>query len=422
MGRAPNNRICYLRSTLVLAGRDSGDGHWPQGDCLIAFQARHARPRIYWEAKNLMNGKRPPPAPPIYRPCLIPKALQAKMETRPSSDVRRLPAAPPVYRPRLVPEAPQTKTERGNLFGAGQVPAAPPVYRPCLIPKALQAKAASSGSIGRGGQPRVVPPIRVPLPAPATQAPAIRRAPPVFRPPSSAKALQRMERDVTFFNAQGAGENNRRKHRQVETAVRLGTVTFVSEVRADFVPPAGTMVVDAASGGPPTGTLNYLLPTAAQKVNPAIPGDAQGLLAAKGWRQTTYEGLWGRSAHPRYPFYLGTVNGVRLYGIHSKSAPNTAQKYALASMVLHLDDINPGHDWALVGDLNLEPHTLMDCVNELRPGAAANLFFKGLGQATHRGGKELDFVVGTVDADVEPISRDNLRGGSDHKGLSANFL
>jgi len=67
------------------------------------------------------TNKKPPPAPPVYRPQPVPKVLQRK--TMPgqkplAAQAPRRPVAPPVYRPQAKPAVAQQKI------------AAPPVYRP----------------------------------------------------------------------------------------------------------------------------------------------------------------------------------------------------------------------------------------------------------------------------------------------------
>ncbi|HLI85547.1 MAG TPA: hypothetical protein VKV17_16650 [Bryobacteraceae bacterium] len=224
--------------------------------------------------------------------------------------------------------------------------------------------------------------------------------------------------DATSFNSQRGNADNDRKARQIEQAQRLGSTFFISEMQSSFIAPPGSQVVSATGSAIPRGGLNYLVPTGSTLYYPTLPADVVGGLQSVG-RPSSYEGLW---KHPvRYPVNIGVVNNTTVYGIHSKSAPSLNAQYALAGMILDFVD-NTGGQWALIGDLNLEPDVLKQRLEELRPGCTAALYFVGLGRATQRSGGELDYVVTNVpNVDVQQISRMNLRRGSDHSGIGINF-
>lgn len=233
-----------------------------------------------------------------------------------------------------------------------------------------------------------------------------------------AGAIQPAMFDATAFNSQRGNADNDRKKRQIEQAQRLGSTYFISEVQTSFVPPGGSQVMSASGRNAPSGALNYLVPTGTTIYNPTLPNDVATELHSVG-RPSSYEGLWKQ--HVRYPVNLGVVNNTTVYGIHSKSAPSLNAQYALAGMILDFADNTPGQ-WALIGDLNLEPDDLMQRLEELRPGSSAALHFVGLGRATQKSGKELDYVVTNVaNADVSQICRMGLRQGADHSGIGVNF-
>ncbi len=91
---------------------------------------------------------KPPVAPPVYRPQLVPGVLQRKAAgQQPPPAAQSRPPAPPVYRPQPVPKVLQGKmAPHGQTPGVGpkgnqKHPPAPPAYnRPQAAPKVLQAK------------------------------------------------------------------------------------------------------------------------------------------------------------------------------------------------------------------------------------------------------------------------------------------
>lgn len=96
----------------------------------------------------LLPGKQTPAAPPVYRPQLVPKILQAKMAVTGQSQLigkRQPPVAPPVYQPQSLPKVLQPKIAAGQQSRASQSPRqpiAPPAYRPNPTSKLLQPKAS----------------------------------------------------------------------------------------------------------------------------------------------------------------------------------------------------------------------------------------------------------------------------------------
>lgn len=92
--------------------------------------------------------RKPPVAPPVYRPQPIPQILQRKIAVGQSlaGQVKPTPAAPPVYRPHP-PKVLQRKIDcKQYPSGDHTSPTlqAPPVYRPQPVPKVLQLKKAGS--------------------------------------------------------------------------------------------------------------------------------------------------------------------------------------------------------------------------------------------------------------------------------------
>jgi hypothetical protein len=112
-----------------------------------------------------------PQAPPPYRPQAVPKCLQLKAATPPPTcrpqptlkalqreaasapssykgGMKRPPVAPPVYRPLSPPKGLQRKEAGGRQrppsVQSNHSPAAPPAYRPPSLPKALRPSAADS--------------------------------------------------------------------------------------------------------------------------------------------------------------------------------------------------------------------------------------------------------------------------------------
>lgn len=87
--------------------------------------------------------KKPPTAPPAYRPQPVPKVLQRKATTpqQPqAATAAHTRSAPTVYRPQPTPKVLQKKTAPVQQARAAQAPAAPPAYRPQPAPKVLQTK------------------------------------------------------------------------------------------------------------------------------------------------------------------------------------------------------------------------------------------------------------------------------------------
>ena len=84
--------------------------------------------------------KKPPIAPPVYRPQPLPKVLQTK---RSLSNRSLPPVAPQIFRTQQKPRVLQEKPKIGQaqfVAQPKQAPAAPPVYRPGPLPRVLQTK------------------------------------------------------------------------------------------------------------------------------------------------------------------------------------------------------------------------------------------------------------------------------------------
>lgn len=103
-------------------------------------QAKPARPianaQARLQAPPAVQLKRPPVAPPVYRPQQTAKPVQAKMATG-ALQTRTLAVAPPVYRPNSGHQSVQPLKARRSPLSAR--PVAPPVYRPQPPPVVLQA-------------------------------------------------------------------------------------------------------------------------------------------------------------------------------------------------------------------------------------------------------------------------------------------
>ena len=123
--------------------------------------------------------RKPPAAPPVFKPQNTPKVLQTKMHVANQrvSSSKATPVAPPVYRP-------QTKkiVQAKMASPVRTTPAAPPAYRPQPTPKVLQLKSTNAKTGASGQQPSSMPPRRsqpggrvVPR-AVAQLSPALRRA------------------------------------------------------------------------------------------------------------------------------------------------------------------------------------------------------------------------------------------------------
>ena len=96
--------------------------------------------------------KKPPVAPPVYRPQPLPRVLQTKKSLGNPSPVvlqtkRSSPVAPPIFRPQQKPKVLQGKPKINQTTFVAQrkqAPVAPSVYRPGPIPRVLQTKRAEA--------------------------------------------------------------------------------------------------------------------------------------------------------------------------------------------------------------------------------------------------------------------------------------
>lgn len=102
-------------------------------------------PAIQPKVAPFAENRKPPVAPPVYKPQPTPRVLQRTAAVRgQSAGAQAKPAAPPVYRPQPAPKVLQTKRAVSQPPPAGKSPdrpAAPPAYRPAA--KTVQPKAAS---------------------------------------------------------------------------------------------------------------------------------------------------------------------------------------------------------------------------------------------------------------------------------------
>lgn len=86
------------------------------------------------------QGKKPPVAPPAYRPQPTPRVLQRKLATTPqASAARPAPVAPPAYRPQSTPRCLQLKS-------AAAQPTTQPVTKPA-VPRVVQPKLTTARPI-----------------------------------------------------------------------------------------------------------------------------------------------------------------------------------------------------------------------------------------------------------------------------------
>jgi hypothetical protein len=127
---------------------------------------------------NQKTGKSQPPKPGIMQP-----------KTAIASQMKKPPVAPPVYRPQPAPKVLQTKSAFDRQTHIGQLPrqpVAPPVYRPQPKAKLLQTKPAK--------------------PEPAAQQTAARTtpaAPPAYRPNNAPPVMQRRNSHIPAGQAKG---------------------------------------------------------------------------------------------------------------------------------------------------------------------------------------------------------------------------
>lgn len=114
----------------------------------VAPSAYRPAPKIVQpKMGNAAQNRKPPTAPPVYRPQSVHKALQPKIAQSKTSPVQlqanvARQAAPPVYRPQNGLKAVQPKMASGQQ--ANNRPVAPPAYRPQPTPRVLQTKKATS--------------------------------------------------------------------------------------------------------------------------------------------------------------------------------------------------------------------------------------------------------------------------------------
>ena len=80
--------------------------------------------------------RKPPVAPPVYRPQPLPKVLQTKNSSAPNAPQRLV--GPPAYRPQVKPTTVQAKMAGPADLKKHTV--APPIYKPQATPKVLQTK------------------------------------------------------------------------------------------------------------------------------------------------------------------------------------------------------------------------------------------------------------------------------------------
>lgn len=146
--------------------------------------------------------RRPPAAPPVYRPQPIPKVLQARMGSHHSAkQLNRAsggPGAPEVYRSQATPVSVQPRMPNGAMIR--KPPVQLPDYRPQRAPNALQTKSSLAQAPGAGQVPRrpIAPPIYRPEAKKIIQPKAISQlrklptAPPVYRPEQRRVAQPKM--------------------------------------------------------------------------------------------------------------------------------------------------------------------------------------------------------------------------------------
>lgn len=131
------------------------------------------------------QSKRPPAAPPVYRPQPAPAVLQSKKTAGPATPVAasvgdKRPVAPPVYKPQRPPAALQRKPANAGVQPnptKGAAPTPPPVYHPQPVPRVLQLKTSHRAAGEPGGRTNAKPPA----------------APAVYRPQPTPKVLQAKE-------------------------------------------------------------------------------------------------------------------------------------------------------------------------------------------------------------------------------------
>jgi hypothetical protein len=290
-------------------------------------------------------------------------------------------------------------------------PPSPPPGRPILQPK-----------------PAVATPFRTPAPPrfPAVIQPMIRYCEKLgcnrqARPDSEYCAHHF---SATFSNMQHLGDNNSRKNANVKSRMALSDMTFFSEVGATTTAPTGLMVMNSQGHVHPSGSLNYMAPFGSTIVKPTISDD--DLDTIKDWtgsKATTYEGLWDRKKHPRFPVDMGLDNtGTRIYGYHAKSSPNDKQRGATAVAILFIHDQHPTTCYAIGGDINMSPDQLALELNAIRPNIVGTEIFIRDNGSTHRRGGSLDYVVTNVDPSATfKIGHSNMRGGPDHTGTGFKY-
>lgn len=304
------------------------------------------------------------------------------------------------------------------------------------------------------GQAKPAPPRWVPL----TAAPVLQRAAAAM---CQHLGCNKIARDGTsychahsaasFSNMQHLGSNNGRKAGMADRAIESADVAFVSEVMATAAAPAGMMVMHAGGKAAPSGSLNYMVPVGSALVHPAplSAADKAVIAAATGSKASTYEGLWGRHLHPRFPVDIGADgSGAQTYGIHAKSRPTQSQIYALAIVIVqnHEQHTAAGTQYSFGGDMNVDPAILTVAIERLRPGiitggaggaaapaaaaggaagaaaagapAAASMFIRQGGD-THRAGGTYDYVITNINPSSATASgHTNLRSGPDHKSIN----
>lgn len=165
-----------------------------------------------------------PASPPVYRPQLAPKVLQAKMPAahQPLKQMNRGSAAPPVYRPQPMPKVLQPKiasNQQSRASDSPRQPVAPPVYRPQPPARCMQPKMASvqPQRPSTQGKPPAAPPAYRPGAVPhvlrqhnsSSQTQALRQ--PTPHPHGGAVAVQRatMAMSVQAANRPSAAKSLR---------------------------------------------------------------------------------------------------------------------------------------------------------------------------------------------------------------------
>ena len=169
---------------------------------------------------------------------MIPKKL--------TSQVRKPPVAPPVYRPQSVPTVLQGKSATAQTsLQPKSASIAPPVYRPQPTPKVLQTKAAPIQSRQAGQPPRQ--PVAAALnrapekrtAQPKTAANPSAKVPPVYRPSSPLVQRQTKAPIQPANTTQGTARNNWQHGSRYSTIQRTIRILYSGAHAAADINPAG---------------------------------------------------------------------------------------------------------------------------------------------------------------------------------------